>query len=64
MIGCLQTRVCKQPIIAFYYEFENILKFYNLEALCAVLARKMDFSRALGNAELRVLVCTFFPWDA
>ena len=32
MIGCLQTRVRKQPIIALYFEFENELKFYNLEA--------------------------------
>ena len=32
MIGCLRTRVRKQPIIAFYFEFENELKFYNLEA--------------------------------
>ena len=32
MIGCLRTRVCKQPIIALYFESENELKFYNLEA--------------------------------
>ena len=32
MIGCLRTRVRKQSIIAFYFEFENDLKFYNLEA--------------------------------
>ena len=32
MIGCLRTRVRKQPIIALYYEFETILKFHNLEA--------------------------------
>ena len=30
MIGCL--RVLKQPIIALYFESENELKFYNLEA--------------------------------
>ena len=30
--GCLGTRVRKQPIIALYFEFENVLKFYNLEA--------------------------------
>ena len=28
MIGCLRTRVRKQPIIALYFEFETI---YNLE---------------------------------
>ena len=32
MIGCLQTRVRKQPIIVLCFEFENELKFYNLEA--------------------------------
>ena len=32
MIGCLRTRVRKQPIIALYFEFETVLKFYNLEA--------------------------------
>ena len=30
MIGCLRTRVRKQPITALY--FENELKFYNLKA--------------------------------
>ena len=32
MIGCLGTCGRKQPIIALYFEFENELKFYNLEA--------------------------------
>ena len=32
MIGCLRTRVRKQPIILLYSEFEAVLKFYNLEA--------------------------------
>ena len=32
MIGCLRTRVRKQPIIAPYFESENKLMFYNLEA--------------------------------
>ena len=32
MIGCLQTHVEKQPFIALYFEFETVLKFYNLEA--------------------------------
>ena len=32
MIGCLWTRVRKQPIIALYFEFENELKFYKLGA--------------------------------
>ena len=32
MIGCLRTRVRKQPIIGLYFESENVLKLYNLEA--------------------------------
>ena len=32
MIGCLWTRVRKQPITVLYFEPENELKFYNLEA--------------------------------
>ena len=32
MIGCLRTRVPKQPIIALYFESESELKLYNLEA--------------------------------
>ena len=32
MIGCLWTRVRKQPIIALYFEYETVLKFYNLGA--------------------------------
>ena len=37
MIGCLRTRVCKQPIIALYFEFETVLKSYNLEASSLLL---------------------------
>ena len=32
MIGCLRTRVRKQPIIPLYFESETVSKFYNLEA--------------------------------
>ena len=38
MIGCLQTRVGRQPIIRLYFEFEIVLKFYNLEAWSFTLA--------------------------
>ena len=34
MIGCLLTRVRKQPIIALYFESENELKLYNLRPDC------------------------------
>ena len=33
MVGCLQTSVRKQSIIALYFEFEPVLEFYNLEDL-------------------------------
>ena len=46
MIGCLRTRVHKQPIIALYFEFETVLKFYNLEAW--VLIRGIDASAELS----------------
>ena len=32
MIGCMRTHVRKQPIMALYFEFETVLKFYNQEA--------------------------------
>ena len=35
MIGCLRTRV-KQTIIALYFESENELKFYSLEACLSI----------------------------
>ena len=37
MIGCLRTRVRKQPIIALYFELETVRKFYNLEAKTDIL---------------------------
>ena len=35
MIGCLRTSVRMQPISVLDFEFENELKFYNLEACYA-----------------------------
>ena len=32
IIGRLRTRARKQPIVTLYFEFETVLKFYNLEA--------------------------------
>ena len=54
MIGCLRTRVCKQPIIALYFEFETVLKFYNLEARShsgkqSGQMLKIDFLNVLEN---------------
>ena len=43
MIGYLRTRVRKQPIIALYFESENELKLYNLEARLPFLSEMMLF---------------------
>ena len=32
IIDCLRTLVRKQPIVTLYFEFETVLKFFNLEA--------------------------------
>ena len=48
MIGCLWTHVRKQPIIALYFESENELKFYNLEA------RSGPFSLSFSSFSLPV----------
>ena len=40
MIGCLQTRVRKQRIIALYFEFETVLKLYNLEAWAVLVPHR------------------------
>ena len=42
MIGCLRTRIRKQPIIALYFEFEIVLKFYNLEAWIYTIIRTVN----------------------
>ena len=46
MIGCLRTRVRNQPIIALYFESENVLKLYNLEARCSFAKSVSDKTRA------------------
>ena len=40
MIGCLRTCVHKQPIIALSFEFDTVLKFYNLEARSSMVRIK------------------------
>ena len=60
MIGCLRTHVRKQPIIALYFESENELKIYNLEArnIPEVIKNLFCFStqliKALDDAMLRL----------
>ena len=46
MIGSLRTRVLKQPIIVLYFEFETVLKFYNLRARLPNI--RVDQKRSLG----------------
>ena len=50
MIGCLQTRVHKQPIITLYFESENELKFYNLKAwLSSIAYLQKQFEKSLKS---------------
>ena len=56
MIGCLRTRVRKQPIIALYFEVENELKFYNLEASLLGLSNNQGSDQP---AHPRSLISTF-----
>ena len=57
MIGCLRTRVRKQPIIALYFESENELKFFKLEAWTSrlTLFLKKQHLKMLSAANFRGL---------
>ena len=62
MIGCLRTHVRKQPIIALYFEFENELKFYNLEAWspaslddCRIILHWRGYRKHVPNT--KVILC-------
>ena len=56
MIGCLRTRERNQPIIALYFESENVLKLYNLEAWSAHVETQIRVyqktSRGCGNVKI------------
>ena len=54
MIGCLRTRVRKQPIIALYFESENEFKFYNLEALCPFYWTKTNIADQIQTPQKAV----------
>ena len=61
MIGCLRTRVSKQPIIVLYFESVTVLKFYNLEAwtFCCnlpILGNKCAKYIHLGKNEYEVII--------
>ena len=60
MIGCLRTRVRNQPIIALYFESENVLKLYNLEARFLYHGNTMDelFIRIQPSLNDRSII----PW--
>ena len=66
MIGCMRTRVRKQPIIALYFEFEDELKFYNLgarlqneEQVQAGMATFGPFNSFLASGDVCHLLITF-----
>ena len=52
MIGCLRTRVRKQPIVGLYFESENELKFYNLETKSTGMGVTSICDAYLGGASL------------
>ena len=58
MIGCLRTRVRKQPIIALYFESETVLKFYNLEAWYVGTSKLFQVSR---SCDLRIVDACCLP---
>ena len=62
MIGCMQTRVRKQPIITLYFESENELKFYNLEACLKVI--KLEFILKLKIKRNDWLLADTYPQAA
>ena len=47
MIGWLRTRVRKQPIV-LYFELENELKFYNLEARFWIMPANLVLLRVVS----------------
>ena len=42
------TCVRKQPIVVLYFEFETVLKFYNLEARSAIMALSVSSASNVG----------------
>ena len=60
-IGCLQTCVREQPIIALYFELENQLEFYYLEAWSYMFSFFILFdSKKKIQSELHSNVCSSF----
>ena len=58
MIGCLRTHVCKQPIIALYFESETVIKFYNLEAgnnIVMMLMQQYGFNTVPASLNMKSL---------
>ena len=66
MIGCLRTRVPKQPIIALYFESGTVLKFYNLEASCwlvgFVALRPKSTAMVIAGRSVNLII--LFPGQA
>ena len=54
MIGCLRTRVRKQPIIELYSESKTVLKFYNPEA--SLFRLEPTFCVQVVAEALRILI--------
>ena len=68
MIGCLWTRVRKQSIIALYFEFETVLKFYNLGARFFNLLSWINGGNRMARSDHSLIECgliwfTMFAYD-
>ena len=62
MIGCLRTCIRKQPIIGLYFEFETVLKFYNLGAWIKATTVLTHHQLGTGNgpqSSYLVLLCPY-----
>ena len=62
MIGCLRTRVRKQPIVALYFESELVLKFYNLEARYQVNIEVYE-DKMGQSGDRNAIQMTYCWWD-
>ena len=61
MIGYLRTRVRKQPIVALYFESENELRFYYLEA--SMYSKIKNTLEVDPNNQLTVSALVLLTWN-
>ena len=57
MIGCLRTRVHKQPVIVLYFESKTVLKLYDLEASYTFKGMGGPEGRQGAWTRLKITIC-------